>query len=259
MSDCQPVISLEDVWVRYGQIVALQSINLRIMQREIISIVGSNGGGKTTLLLTILGFIHPDRGQVTVLGKKPDQIQSTGRIGYLPQTSESVRRFPIHVFDVVAMTRYARKRPGQRLHAEDRTAIIRALEMVEMAETIDQPFGNLSGGQQQRVRIARALAGEPEILILDEPSTGLDAVAQDTFYHLLKEIRNERSLTILMVSHDIGSVSTVVDRIACLNKQIHFHGKPSSTIPSDALERTFGRHVHFLIHDEHCKTCENKR
>jgi zinc transport system ATP-binding protein len=250
------VILMEDVWVRYEQRVVLEGITLTVQDKEIVSIVGPNGGGKTTLLNTILGFKKPFRGKVLVFGKDPTRTQKSGLIGYLPQISGYDRRFPVCVFDVVAMSSYARKGLGKGLDSDDRERILNALERVEMSDFADHHFGSLSSGQQQRVFIARALVGQPKLLILDEPSTGLDAVAQDTFYHLLRTIRDEEDLAIIMVSHDIGSVSSVVDRIACLNKKIHFHGKPQDCIPSEALEKVFGKHIHFLIHDEHCESCE---
>ena len=257
--ETQAAVWMEDVWVSYDTTVVLENINLNIQEQEIVSIVGPNGGGKTTLLSTILGFKQPFRGGVRVLGEAPVKVQRSGLIGYLPQRSIHDHRFPVSVFDVVAMSRYARKGMWQRLNAEDRGRIEDALAKVGMAEYADHHFGSLSGGQQQRVVIARALARQPKILILDEPSTGLDAVAQDTFYHLLQTIRDAEGLTIIMVSHDIGTVSSVVDQIACLNKKIHFHGRPTDCIPSEALEKVFGKNIQFLVHDEHCETCEKRR
>lgn len=256
--DSDAVICIDNLWVRYGDRVVLENINLTVYSREIFSIVGPNGGGKTTLLNTILAFKEPIQGNIQVMGENPKKIRKSGIIGYLPQKSEYDQYFPVNVFDVVAMSRFARKRSWGKLNNKDRECIHDALKMVEMADFENRHFGSLSGGQQQRVLIARALAIQPKILILDEPSTGLDAVAQDTFYHLLHKIRDREDITIIMVSHDIGTVSSVVDQIACLNKSIHFHGNPDEGIPSEALEKVFGRDIQFLIHDEHCKTCEKR-
>lgn len=253
-----PVIMLEDVWVRYNGRDVLENIHLTVRSGEIVSIVGPNGAGKTTLLNVILGFITPYKGRVYVLGRDPKHIIGTGRIGFLPQIHEADRLFPVNAFDVAAMARYAGKRPGGRLDEEDRRIIREALDRVEMGGKANHHFGTLSGGQQQRVLIARALAARPELLILDEPSTGLDAVVQDTFYQLLTRLRDE-GLTILIVSHDVGAVSSIVDQIACLNKKIHFHGSPEDCIPPETLERVFGRHTQFLVHDKHCETCRKDR
>ena len=254
----EPIISLKDIWVRYGSANVLEAIHLSILEKEIVTVVGPNGGGKTTLLHTILGFKEPYRGEIQVMGRTPAKIKDSGLIGFLPQMNDHDQHFPVTAYDVVAMSRHAKKSLGRRLDKTDHRIILDALAAVNMLDWKQHHFGSLSGGQQQRVLIARALAAKPKILILDEPSTGLDAVAQDSFYHLLHRIRDEEDLTILMVSHDIGSVSAFVDQIACLNRRIHFHGRPQDRIPSEALEKTFGKHIHFLVHDEHCLTCENR-
>ena len=251
-------VELEKIWVRYGDQTVLEDITLTVEEGEIVSIVGPNGGGKTTLLLTIVGLIKPSSGIVRVLGKEPSENRKNGIIGFLPQNMEYDRFFPVSAFDVVAMSRFAQKPAGGRLEAKDRDRILLALERVGMQDIEKHHFGSLSGGQKQRVLIARALVGEPRLLILDEPSTGLDAVAQDVFYQILRSIRDEEKITILLVSHDIGTVSSVVDRLACLNKRIHFHGKPRECIPTEALEKVFGRHIQFVLHDEHCQTCEHR-
>jgi len=251
----ESVISLKNIFVRFNDSVALERVHLDVTKGEIVSIVGPNGGGKTTLLKTILGIIEPHSGTIHVLGHKPQTADLKGDIGYLPQNNMYTQYFPVTIFDVVAMSFYAKKKLGQKLTNGDREKIHHGLKLVEMADHESVTFGNLSGGQQQRVLIARALASQPKILILDEPSTGLDAVGQDTFYHLLHDIREKTGVTIVMVSHDIGSVSIYADQIACLNRRIHFHGKPQDGIPDKALEKTFGKSIHFLVHDERCASC----
>lgn len=141
---------------------------------------------------------------------------------------------------------------------EDRSAVEKALRDMHITELENVPFRSLSGGQKQRVLIARALAMEPEILILDEPSTGLDMVSQEDFYGILQHLKTERGMAILMVSHDIGVVSRTVDRIACLNRQIHYHG-PGDQLPESVFEETFGRNVQVLVHNPDCITCKESR
>lgn len=250
-----PIIALEDVWVGYNNHSILEQIYLHIPAREIVSIVGPNGSGKTTLLKVIMGFKEIYQGQVRVFGRNPREIQQSGRIGYLPQVSTYDAKFPISVWDVVALSRHSKKKFWKGLSTRDKELIRSSLVKIDMYPQRNHHFGSLSGGQKQRVLIARALALEPELLILDEPSTGLDSVAQDSFYQLLKQLRDEQGLTILMVSHDIGSVSAVVDKIACIKKKIHFHGKPSECQPNEDLAQIFGNNVYFLQHDEHCETC----
>jgi zinc transport system ATP-binding protein len=252
-------VSLKNVWVRYGKRVVLESIDLDILQEEIISIVGPNGSGKTTLLHTILGLKKPFLGDVVI---SKDMIDCSGHripIGYLPQRGALESRFPISVFDVVAFSIYSQKGLFSGLNHEDENMIQEALDCMEMARYKHDHFGSLSGGQKQRVLIARALALGPKLLVLDEPSTGLDIVSQDRFYALLERLRNEKNLTIIIVSHDIGAVSSVVDRVACLNRRIHYHGKPTDSIPSEALQQVFGEHVQFVFHSHHCQTCEKTK
>lgn len=253
------IISFSNVWVQYDDNIVLEDIDLTVYEKEIITVVGPNGSGKSTLLKTILGFNQPYRGEVRVFGKPPKKIRKSGLIGYLPQGSHYDSQFPVGVFDVVAMSRYAQKRFIERLNKDDYRKIGESLEKVDMLDFKNHHFGSLSGGQKQRVLIARSLAIHPKILILDEPSTGLDAVAQDNFYQLLLQLRDNEALTIIIVSHDIGSVSTIADKVACLNRKMHFHGKPSECIPTEALAKVFGKDVYFLHHDEECETCRRER
>lgn len=252
-----PVISLRDVWVHYDGTVILEDVSLDVAEGEILSIVGPNGSGKSTLLRTILGFKKPTRGTVTVLGGPPRKAPP-GAIGYLPQKSAVDHTMPVSVFDVVAMVRYAGKGLMERLNDDDRSRIAASLEKVEMAHLTNRHFGSLSGGQKQRVLIARALAVGPRILLLDEPSTGLDVVAQDNFYQMLLSLRASLNLAIVMVSHDIGAVSSIVDRLACLKTKIHFHGSPGECLSDENLSDAFGKNVYFVRHDTNCHGCGEK-
>ncbi len=246
--------------MKYNNTVVLEDITFNVHDREIVSIVGPNGSGKTTLIKAIMGFKKPFRGSIAVLGKSPSAIMTTGVIGYLPQNTMYDMKFPIKAFDVVAMSCFAKKRFVERLTQKERNHISETLEKVEMEKYAQHHFGSLSSGQKQRILIARALAIHPTMLILDEPATGLDAVAQDSFYHLLGTLRDNEGFTIIMVSHDIGSVSLIVDKIACLNRKIHFHGTPAKCIESqETMEAVFGKNVQFLFHDQNCETCIRKK
>jgi zinc transport system ATP-binding protein len=249
-----PVIALHNVWVRYDGLVTLEDVSLEVHRGEILSIVGPNGGGKSTLLRVIMGFKEPYRGTVEILGSTPRKAHR-GIIGYLPQKSSFDYSMPVSVYDVVAMARYAGKHLVERLNLEDRSGIDAALEAVEMAPLGNQHFGSLSEGQKQRALIARAIAMMPEILLLDEPSTGLDTLAQDNFYQMLLRLRDTLRLTIVMVSHDIGAVSSFVDRLACLKTKIHFHGKPADCLSNESLAAVFGKNTLFVSHGRGCGSC----
>jgi zinc transport system ATP-binding protein len=253
-SVANPIIVLRNVWIKYDESITLEDVSLEIGAGEILSIVGPNGGGKSTLLRAIMGFKEPYRGTVEIMGVSPRKVQK-GTIGYLPQKSSYDYSMPVSVFDVVAMARYAGKRMAENLNGADREAIGAALEAVEITTLRDRHFGSLSEGQKQRALIARAIAVRPRILLLDEPSTGLDALAQDSFYQMLLRLRDELGLTIVMVSHDIGAVSRIVDRLACLKTKMHFHGKPADCLSDESLAAVFGKNTLFVSHDRNCGSC----
>jgi zinc transport system ATP-binding protein len=255
----EAIISLQGVWVRYNGTVILEDVTLSVNAGEILSIVGPNGSGKSTLLRTIMGFKTPYRGSVTVFGNPPRKAPR-GSIGYVPQKSHFDFSMPVSVFDVVAMARYAGKRFIERLTPEDIGHIDRALVAVEMNGLRDSHFGRLSEGQKQRVLIARAIAVQPKVLLLDEPSTGLDALAQDNFYEMLLALRSTMKLAIVMVSHDIGAVSRIVDRLACLKTKLHFHGTLTDCFSNESLASVFGKNVLYVNHNKSCGSCgDDKR
>ncbi|TFH38926.1 MAG: metal ABC transporter ATP-binding protein, partial [Chrysiogenales bacterium] len=196
----------------------------------------------------------PDSGSVRIMGSPPGKLPR-GTIGYLPQRSSVDFAMPVSVYDVVAMARYAGKGMIERLDAGDRARIDEALEALEISPLRGRHYGSLSGGQKQRVLIARALAVEPKILLLDVPSTGLDAVAQDNFYQLLLRLRDTKKLTIVMVSHDIGAVSSIVDRLACLKTKLHFHGTLTDCFANGSLSKVFGKNIYYVRHENRSDNC----
>ncbi len=197
----------------------LENVNLTIDHGDFTALIGPNGGGKTTLLKLMLGLIKPDRGRVRIFGEPPGTVAR--RLGYVPQDIGINRRFPISVMDVVLMGRLraGRRWPGRR--RADCQAAQRALEQVEMWAYRDRRIAELSGGQRQRVFIARALATEPEILLLDEPTASVDTRHQSDFYEILRDL-NE-SATIVIVCHDLMMISTHVKSVACVNRTVHYH------------------------------------
>jgi len=238
----QEVVKLEDVWVFYDGMPALEGVNLSINQGDFLGIIGPNGGGKTTLLKVILGLVKPSRGKVKVLGTSPDRGRRS--VGYVSQYSLFDRDFPISVWDVVLMGRLERAGLFKRYGEGDRTAAIQTLQTVGMLDLKDQQIGKLSGGQLQRVFIARALLTEPRLLLLDEPMASVDTVMQTEFYELLERLKQR--MAIVLVSHDIGAVSVYVDKIACLNHQLFYHG--SKEISPEVLEATYKCPVQMIAH-----------
>ncbi len=249
-----PLVNLQDVWVSYDDRWVLKSIYLTCHAGEILGVVGPNGGGKSTLLKVILGLLTPDKGSVTLFGRKPDKV-SRMRVGYLPQISLADRSFPVRVKDVVMMGLYHKMGLFTRFRRAHEEAALSQLDRVGMADHAERQFGVLSGGQQQRVNIARALVADPRLLILDEPSTGVDSVAQDEFYELLARLRDEKGLSVIMVSHDIGVITTHADQVACLNRQIHYHGDPTGYLQPEIRDQFLGRDLKVMVHDAHCISC----
>jgi zinc transport system ATP-binding protein len=252
-----PTVELHDIWVRYSKKWVLEAISLECLPGEILGIVGPNGGGKTTLLKVILGVLEPERGSAKLFGNPPDKHNRLG-LGYLPQISQADRSFPVSVLDVVLMGFYKRIGILQRVGQNTRNHAMDLLSQVNMAAHAKRPFGHLSGGQQQRVNIARALASRPRLLVLDEPSTGVDTVAQEDFYELLAALRDEQNMSVIMVSHDIGAITNHADRVACLNTQLHYHGDPESCFTSDIQKKVFGKNLQMVIHDDKCLTCSDR-
>ena len=236
------VVRLENVWVHCGGVPILEEINLAIHQHDFIGIIGPNGGGKTTLLKVILGLIKPDSGKIRVFGHPPEK--SRKHIGYVSQYKAFDRDFPISVRDVVLMGRMGLYEMFKRYSEKDKKLAEHALKTVEMLNYRDRQIGTLSGGQQQRVLIARALVSNPELLLLDEPTAGVDASAQREFYELLKKL-NEKT-TIVLVSHDLTAVSVYVDKIACLNRKLFYHN--SKEIRPEDIEATYQCPIELIAH-----------
>jgi zinc transport system ATP-binding protein len=243
-----PAIEISGLSVTLDHTAVLKGIDLTVSSGTFLGLIGPNGGGKTTLLRCILGLVKPDSGTVSVLGQPVAHVRPKGVIGYVPQDPIADLDFPVSVYDVVMMGRYPRIGPFRRAAGADVEAVRKALEHVSIAALGARPIGRLSGGQQQRVFLARALAAEPQILLLDEPFTGVDARAQNEFYALLAVLRDHLALTIVLVSHDIGVIPYHTEEIACVNQTLHLHGKPKEVLTSDSLREAYGCEVELLVH-----------
>jgi zinc transport system ATP-binding protein len=249
-------LECRDLTVVLGGKEVVSGINLTVGEGVFLGIVGPNGSGKTTLLKVLLGLVRPTTGTVKVFGREPQDVLRSGVFGYLPQHFTVDSSFPATALDVVLMGLQGRRGLFRRPSREDRKKAETIIGTMGMGGHEDQIFGALSGGQQQRVSIARALISDPKILILDEPSTGIDVVGQEDFYHLLKGIQKRQNLNIIMVSHDIGVITAYVDEIACLNRTLHYQGNPLGAFNDEVLKGLYGKSMEILMHDHLCDRCE---
>lgn len=224
----------------------LSNITLRVEVGEKLGILGPNGGGKSTLLKLVLGLLRTDRGSVRIFGTTPERATAEGLVGYLPQRIEAALDAPLSVRQVIAMPATLPLGPFARLGAEARTHIDRLMALLELEKLADRPVAALSGGQLQRVMIARALSRRPRLLILDEPTVGIDVRGQQRFAEMLNRLHDELSLTVLLVSHELRTVVAGSDRIACLARTMHFHGSASGLTPQ-ILGQVFRHDVEAVV------------
>jgi zinc transport system ATP-binding protein len=206
----------------------LVDVTLAVQPGEFVAVAGPNGGGKTTLLRILLGLEHPQRGTASLFGEQADRLHQRYRIGYLAQRSHVGIESPVTVTEVVEAGRVARRGPFGFLRSTDRERVRSALERVGLDDLGATPMAKLSGGQQQRAFIAKALAGEPDLLVLDEPTAGVDPDAQESLAALLAELHDELDTSILFVSHEFGAVEQHVERLVLVRGGIVFDGPPSA-------------------------------
>ncbi|HHO47197.1 MAG TPA: ABC transporter ATP-binding protein [Desulfobacteraceae bacterium] len=239
------VVSFEQVDFSYNGEPVLLDVNLQIHDREMIGIIGPNGGGKTTLLRLILGQLKPDRGKILVFGQPPDR--SSHRLGYVPQHMQFDSNFPVSVLDVVLMGLAGKSGPGPFSGKLKKTAEL-ALASVDLLAYRTRSFAELSGGQRQRVLIARALASSPDMLLFDEPTANVDTSAGEKLYEILENLN--RKMTILIVSHDIGFVNHHISSVVCVNQRVHVH--PTSQLAGHNIIDLYGHDMSLIRHDHRC-------
>lgn len=246
-----PVFEVKGLQYRIHGNVILKNINLLIKRGTYAAIIGPNGGGKTTLVRLLLGLDNVAEGDVKLFGKPQKQFREWHRVGYVPQRVSQVdQQFPATVYEVVKMGRVARRGLFGRERPEDREAVENAMEKMAVTELRDRLVGELSGGQRQRVMIARALASEPEVLILDEPNTGVDARSQSRFYELLRKLNREEGLTIVFVTHDIGVIAGDIQSLFFVNQTMLSSDTPAEVLSCSTMSQLYGIDAH-VVHHSH--------
>lgn len=236
----EPLLDIRDVSYVYrrGQAAALESVSLSVRPGSVVGIIGPNGGGKTTLLKLILGLIEPTGGTIRIDGRPPREAVRAGVVGYLPQSPHLSTRVPIDARQLVELGLAGRSGLLRSAAADERAFVDELLRAVGLLDQARTPIRELSGGQLQRVLIARALVARPRLLLLDEPTLGIDPRGQRSFIELILELKATLGLTIAFVSHDLRAVSSVSDRIACVSGRIHFHDVPQH-LPADVVYELF--------------------
>ncbi|MCU9613895.1 metal ABC transporter ATP-binding protein [Caldibacillus lycopersici] len=244
-----PVIEINHLDYRYDYDFVLENIQLKVNKGDFLAIVGPNGSGKSTLLRLILGLLKKQDGQLLLFGEQIDTFTGWDKIGFVSQKANSFNTgFPATVYEVVR-SGLTKKTGMFRFYPKDsKEKVLAALRSVDMEEYIDRNIGELSGGQQQRVFIARAIISNPEVLILDEPTVGVDIQRVEVFYQLLNRLNNERGMTIVIVTHDIGTITDKVSHIAFLNRSIHFYGtiEEMKRLDNEVMSFFYGHNMHLL-------------
>jgi zinc transport system ATP-binding protein len=230
----------------------LSNISFEIFSSEYIAIIGPNGGGKTTLIRMLLGLETPTSGEVKIYGKKLSDFKEWHKIGYVPQRASHVdSSFPASVLDIVNMGRTSQRKLFSPLSKKDKELVRDAMVKMDILDLAEKMVGTLSGGQRQRVMIARALASKPEILILDEPNTGVDVASQKRFYALLSKLNKEDGITIVFITHDIGVIADDIARLFTINQKAIICNNPKQTLSCEEMSSLYGIDAHLLHNHKH--------
>ena len=237
MNTDAPAVSIEHLTVSYQTKPVLVDVSLEVPKGTVVGILGPNGAGKSTVIKSVMGFVDRDFGTVRIFGEEVEHAR--GRVAYVPQRGQIDWSFPVTVWDVVLMGRYGHIRWHQSLRSSDRETARRALADVRMSELADRQIGQLSGGQQQRVFMARALAQQSDILLLDEPFAGVDAATERAIAGLLATARG-RGETVIVVHHDLETAAEFFDLVVVLNRRLYAYGPPREVLQEDLLAEVYG-------------------
>lgn len=242
-------MKLNNVSFSYDGAPDVDRVSLEIQKGDFLGILGPNGSGKTTLLRLILGLVKPQKGEIFLFGKPISQFNEWTRVGYVPQKATQFdSRFPVTVEEVVFLGRVAKTGLFGGFKYKDKQAVTSALQVVGMEKYRHRCITDLSGGQQQRVFIAKALASEPELLILDEPTMGIDVKSEEDFYALLADLNKKQGLTLILVSHDVDAVVREVTTLVCINKKIVYCGTPVDFTKGNQWDELYGKGKRVISH-----------
>ncbi|RWZ58161.1 metal ABC transporter ATP-binding protein [Halobacillus fulvus] len=248
----KPIVEIDHVSFKYEKEWVVKDVNLSIHSGQFLGLVGPNGSGKSTLIKLMLGLVKPDQGSIQLFGQPLKKFQNWQEIGFVSQKANSFNSgFPATVLEVVRSGLVSRLGTLKFFNRQHEKKAMEALKTVEMEEFAQANIGELSGGQQQRVFIARALVSDPSLVILDEPTVGVDSKHVTDFYDLLGKLNKEQGITLLMVTHDIGTITEHATHVVCMNKTVHFHGASEEykEFSDEDLNRLYGHSVQQLTHN----------
>ncbi|MHC0035891.1 metal ABC transporter ATP-binding protein [Pseudoneobacillus sp. C159] len=248
------IVDIKHVSYKYDREYVLEDIHLSIPKGAFLAIVGPNGSGKSTLMKLLLNLNKLQQGNILLFGENIESFNEWHKVGYVSQKANSFNSgFPATVYEVVASGLTKKIGLFRILKKADKQKIIDAIASVDMLPFINRNIGELSGGQQQRIFIARALVSNPELLILDEPTVGVDAQNVRNFYEILQTLNKQWGITLLLVTHDMSAISDKVTHVACLNKHLHFHGETDEyeNLQQNELSHIYGHDIFRLSHDHH--------
>ncbi|QBI54286.1 metal ABC transporter ATP-binding protein [Streptomonospora litoralis] len=234
-----PAVEVEGVTVRYGDVVALEDVGLRVRQGRICGLVGTNGSGKSTLFTAVMGLTPVQSGSVRILGLGPDAARGRGLLGYVPQSEQVDWAFPLRVSDVVMMGRYGHMGPARRPRRADRAAVAEALERTGLIELAHRQIGALSGGQRKRAFVARGIAQGARVFLLDEPFAGVDKRSEAAIVEVLSAMRDEGH-TLVLSTHDLAGVPRLCDEAVLLQRRLLAQGAPEDVLSPELLAQAFG-------------------
>jgi zinc transport system ATP-binding protein len=246
------VIEVDGITVHYGEMVALEDVSLKVKRGDVVGVVGPNGGGKSTLLKAIIGSVPLSSGNVRLFGEDLGSFNGFDRIGYVSQNAIQFDPiFPATVREIVSLGCMQRARIGHRMSKEEKEAVERAMDLVDLLPYADRQINHLSGGQKQRIFLAKALVRRPEVILLDEATAGLDICIQDRFIQLINKLRAESDVTVMTVSHDLSGVLCQANRLAVVNRKLYYQDVGAGKDPNKALREAYGEHFTFMYHHDH--------
>ena len=254
MHNNEPVIQVKNLSVDRSGAKVIEDAEFTIHKGDYVGVVGPNGGGKTSLLKSILGILPRKTGEIRIFGEPINSFNQWSRLAFVSQDSINFDiNFPMSVRELISLGRISRKNIARPLSKIDWAKVDEALEFMGLNQVAERRIGQLSGGQRQRVFVAKAMVRNPEILILDEPVSGIDAEAQEKFYMRLGNLNKMRGTTILIVSHDLASVFCRMSHVISVNKRVYFSEIRPDADPNEVLQKAYGDHFHFIFHEHVCE------